>query len=36
MNTARASFNTNVRQMTEMLQWPKFLSKKMTETSQRK
>jgi len=28
MNTAMASFNTTVRQMTETFQWPKFLSKK--------
>jgi len=31
MNTAMASFNTTVRQMTEMFQWPKCRSKKMTK-----
>jgi len=36
MNTVSASFDTTVRQMTEMPQWPKCLSKKMTEISQRK
>jgi len=28
MNTVTASFNTTVRQMTEMFKWPKCLSKK--------
>jgi len=28
VNTATASFNTTVRQMTEMIRWLKFLSKK--------
>jgi len=28
MNTGMARFNTAVRQMTEMFQWPKCLSKK--------
>jgi len=35
MNTVTESFNTTVRQMTEMFQWPKYLSKKMNEMSQR-
>jgi len=26
MNILMANFNTNERQMTEMFQWPKFLS----------
>jgi len=33
MNTAMVSLNTIVRQMTEMLQWPKCLSKKTPITS---
>jgi len=28
MNTVMASFNTTMRQMTEMFQWPKCLRKK--------
>jgi len=36
MKTAAVSLNTTVRQMTEMSQWPKCLSKKMTEMTQRK
>jgi len=28
MNTATTSFNTTVRQMTEIFQWPKFSAKK--------
>jgi len=37
MNTAVASFNTTVRQMTEMSQWPKFFSNKITKmTSEKK
>jgi len=36
MNTVTATFNTTVRQMTELFHWPKCLSKKMTEMSQRK
>jgi len=35
MNTATQSFNITVRQMTEMFQWPKCPSKKLTEISQR-
>ena len=35
-NTVVVSCNTTVRQMTEMFQWPKCLSKKMTEMHQRK
>jgi len=31
MNTVTASLNTSVRHMTEMFQWPIYLSKKMTE-----
>jgi len=34
MNIATVSFNTTVRQMTEMFQWPKYLSKKLTEVFQ--
>jgi len=30
MNTVMVSFNTTVRQMTKMFQWPKCLSKKKT------
>jgi len=30
MNTAMASFNTAMRHMTEMFQWPKCLSKNMS------
>jgi len=33
MNTVTASFDTTVREMTEMFQWPKCLSKKMTNVS---
>jgi len=36
MNTVISSFNTAVRQMTEMSQWPKYFRKKMTKLSQRK
>jgi len=36
MNTATSSFDTTARQMTEMFQWPKFLSKNRTEMSRRK
>jgi len=36
MNTVVASFDTPVRQMTKMSQWPKCLSKKITEVSQQK
>jgi len=36
MNTVAASFNTALRQMTEMSQWQKCLIKKITEMSQRK
>jgi len=36
MNTVTASFKTAVIKITEMSQWPKFLSKKVTEMSQRK
>jgi len=31
MNTVTVSFNTTVRQMTEMSQWPKCLSNKWTK-----
>jgi len=34
MDTVAANFNTTVRQMIEMFQWPKCPSKKMTEISQ--
>jgi len=36
MNTVMASFDTTVRQMTEISQWPKCLSKKMTKMCKRK
>jgi len=36
MNTVKASFNATVRQMIEIYQWPKCLSKKSTEMSKRK
>jgi len=36
MNTATVHFTTAVRQMTEMFQWPKCLSKRMTDMYQRK
>jgi len=36
MSTVAASFNTIVRQMTEMSHWPNCLSKKLTEMSKRK
>jgi len=38
MNTVAASFNTTVRQMTKMSQWPltSMPQQKMTEISQRK
>jgi len=29
MNTVMVTFNTTVRQMTEMFRWPKVFSKKM-------
>jgi len=35
MNTVMAGFDATVRQMTEMSQWWKCLSKKMTEITQR-
>ena len=35
MKTVAASFDTTVRQMTEMSQWPKMSQKKLTEMSQR-
>jgi len=35
MNIVTPSFNTVVRQMTEMSRWPKCLTNKMTEMSQR-
>jgi len=33
MNTVTANFNTTVREMTEMFQWPKCLSEKRTGTN---
>jgi len=36
MNNVTASFNKTVRQITEMFQWPKCISKKMTKIPQRK
>jgi len=36
MSTVKTRFNAPVRQMTEMSQWPKSLSKKFTEMSKRK
>ena len=36
MNTLTARFNTAVRQMTEMFQWPKFLSQKWPKCSSEK
>jgi len=36
MSTAAASFDTTVRQMTEMFQWPKRLSKNDRNASARK
>jgi len=33
MNTIMAFFNTTVRQMTEMCQWPKCLSEKKHDCS---
>jgi len=36
INTVTASINTTVRHVTEIFQWPKCLSKKMTEMPQRK
>jgi len=35
MNTLLANFNTTERQMTEMFQWPKFLSYKWLKCSAR-
>jgi len=32
MNTVMASFNTTVRQITEMSEWPKCLTKKNKKT----
>jgi len=36
MKSVTQKFDTTVGQMTEMSQWPKCLSKEMTEMSQRK
>jgi len=36
MNTVTASFNTSVRQMTEMFQWPICLSKNYRNVSAKK
>jgi len=36
MNTVTANFNTTVRQMTELSQWPKCLCKKVRNVSAKK